>query len=112
MSLDYDALLYDPLYAAFGVAATLDLGTAGQFTLTVIDKTAGVLLDEGHGLSFVTTKPAACVRMSELAENDLTRASVKGAGIAFNNGTWTIVATQPKPNPSGDGELYLILQEV
>ena len=111
---DYESLLYAPIYdthIGFGVAAQLDLGTVGQFTLTVLDDTQGIMLDEGNGLSIGTVKPAATVRMSELATNSLTRAALKQGSIGFNNGNWTIIATQPKPNPKGDGELYLILEK-
>jgi hypothetical protein len=107
--IDYDAF-YAPLYAAFGVSAVLDLGTSGTFTLTVIDKTEGVMIEEGNNISIATVKPAAMVRMSELVSNNLTRAGLKQAPISFNGKSWVIVATQPKPNPAGDGELYLILQ--
>jgi hypothetical protein len=111
--IDYESLLYAPIYdlnTGFGVLANLDLGTSGQFTLTVLDDTQGIMLDEGNGLSIGTIKPAATVRISELAANSLTRASLKQGAISFNNGNWIIVATQPKPL-SGAGELYLILEK-
>jgi hypothetical protein len=115
MSLDYDSLLYTHTYdrdIGFGVQASLDLGTAGLFPdLTVIDKTAGVMIDEGNSLQLATVKVAALIRISELTENNLTRASIKQGKITFNNNSWTILATQPKPNPNGDGELYLILEK-
>lgn len=114
MAVDYDALLYDPLYdqdTGFGVPAFLDPGSTGEIGLTVIDKTEGVLLDEGRSLQVATVKPAAMVRMSELADKGILRAALKQRGIAFNNATWTIIATQPKPNPAGGGELYLILEK-
>jgi hypothetical protein len=109
--IDFDATLYASTYATFGVAATLDLGTSGSFTLTVIDKTAGVMLETGNNLSFGTTKPAALLRMSELAANSLTRDMLKGGAINFNGNNWTVTASQPKPNSSGAGELYLILEQ-
>lgn len=110
--IDFDGLLYAPLYDAFGVSAVItSVGGIVTEGLTVIDKTAGVAIDEGNGLSFATTKPAACIRASELTSKNLTRAGIKQSTIEFNGGAWTIIAIQPKPNPSGDGELYLILQE-
>src|SRR5690242_2297161 len=109
--IDYEAVLYDPIYSAFGTPASLTTVDGTIAELTVIDKTAGVLIDEGNGLSFATTKPAACVRISELAAADLTRSGIKRAAISFNGSDWEITATQPKPNPSGAGELYLILEE-
>jgi hypothetical protein len=112
MALDYDALLLDPIYDALGVDAVLDLGTAGTVELVVLDKTEGVLLESpNNGLQLATSKPAACVRVSELNANSLARADLKNLPIAFNGGSWKIVATQPKPVPTGSGELYLILQQ-
>jgi hypothetical protein len=70
MALDYDALLLDPIYDALGVDAVLDLGTAGTVDLVVLDKTEGVLLESpNNGLQLATSKPAACVRVSELTAN-------------------------------------------
>lgn len=113
--IDYAALLYGPLYdrdVGFGVAANLTTVDGVVFEdLTVIDKTEGVMIDEGNGLQLGTIKVAALIRVSELSANNLTRASIKQGRISFNNGDWTILATQPKPNPSGDGELYLILEK-
>lgn len=112
MTIDYDTILYGPIYSAFGVSASIT-SIEGIVTdgLTVIDKTEGVMIEEGNGISFATSKPAAVVRMSELTANDLTRAILKNATITFNGGEWKIVATQPKPNPAGAGELYLILED-
>ena len=40
MSIDYSALLYDPVYAELGVEATLTAaGTAGEVVITVLDET-------------------------------------------------------------------------
>ena len=108
--VDWDEFL-DDIYERRGIAASLDLGTAGTFDRTVINKTEGVLLEAGHGLSFATSKPAVCVRGSELNAKSIARAALDNASITFNSQTWKIVATQPKPKPSGAGELYLILQE-
>jgi hypothetical protein len=107
--IDFSALLLDPIYDELGVEASLE--AAGTVTLTVLDKTEGVILESPNGpLQMATAKPAACVRMSELETNEILREDLKGAAITFNGNTWKIVATQPKPVPSGVGELYLILQ--
>lgn len=110
--IDFGALLYDPIYAVLGVPALLTPSTdASEIPLTVIDKTEGVAIDEGNGISISTIKPAAMVRMSEITAKGMTRDDLKKGSICFNGHDWTIVATQPKPSPSGSGELYLILQE-
>lgn len=107
--IDFSALLLDPIYNELGVEAELEAG--GTVTLTVLDKTEGVMLESPNSpLQMATTKPSACVRMSELAANEIRREDLKNAAITFNGNTWRIVATQPKPVPSGAGELYLILQ--
>jgi hypothetical protein len=109
--MDIDGLLLDPIYNSdLGIEAVLDLGTAGTVTLTVLDKTDGVLLESANSpMVMASSKPAACVRVSELQANSLTRETIKGLPISFSGGTWTIRATQPK---SKGRELYLILQDV
>lgn len=112
MAIDIDTDLLDPIYDRIGVPATLDMGTAGgEIPLTVIDKRQGVLLESANNpLQVATSKPAACVRLSELAANSLTRETLRGLRIAFSGGSWIIKATQPKPK-GATGELYLILQD-
>jgi hypothetical protein len=111
--IDFGALLYDPIYAVLGVPALLTPATdASEIPLTVIDKTEGVVIDEGNSISISTIKPAAVVRMSEISAKGMVRADLKQGIIRFNSGNWTIVAIQPKPSPSGPGELYLILEAV
>lgn len=108
--IDFAGLLLDPIYDALGVCATLY--ASSTVTLTVLDKTEGVLLESANSpIGLATSKPAATVRLSELAANSLTRETIKGRLITFNGFTWVIKATQPKPVPSGPGELYLILQQ-
>lgn len=114
MAIDWDAQLLDPNYEALGIAAELDLGTAGQFDITVINSTQGEMVDTGRlhpGLMQAASKPAVCVRVSELTQKGIARTSLKGAGLAFNAASWKIGNTQPKPVPAGAGELILILQD-
>lgn len=111
--MDYQAVLYDPIYARLGVSATLTPLEPGlSVSLTVIDKTAGIAIDLGD-TSLQTVKPAAAVRMVELSENDLEPADVDGGTITFNGKTWTIKGFMPKPSPNGeaDGEVLLFLIE-
>src|SRR6266702_2017455 len=77
---DFSALLLDPIYDALGVEAELE--AAGTVTLTVLDKTEGVILESPNSpLQMATAKPAACVRMSELAANEILREDLKNAAI-------------------------------
>lgn len=111
--IDFDGLMLAPIYDAFGVDAVIKTADGATITLTVKDDTAGVMLEsQNGGFQTATSKPAACVRQSVLTENGLTRKSLSGATITFNGNDWKIVSTQPKPVPSGPGELYLILQSI
>ena len=48
MTIDYSALLYDPVYAELGVPATLTAaGTAGEVAITVIDDTRPKTITSG-----------------------------------------------------------------
>lgn len=116
--MDYASLLYDPVYSVLGVPATLTLEDERTFSVTVLDKTAGVEVggfqDNRERASYATVQtvlPAAVVRASEFAGIDL--ADLEDAALAFNGKTWRVKSYQPKPSPKGeaDGELYLLLSE-
>jgi hypothetical protein len=114
--LDFGALLYDPLYDSFGVAAVITpAGTgAGSASVTAIDHTAGVEVRSSHGSASIelgTVRPVADVRKYELAARGLTVADLDGATIALNGKTWRIKSYYPKGDPHGEdaGELRLIL---
>jgi hypothetical protein len=111
MPVDYESKLYGPKYDTFGVEGLLDPDATGPISLTVIDKTEGVLVQSNSGFSIGSSKPAALVRFSELSAKGLTRDNIKGRTIAFNAGSWVIKATEPKSNPAGLAELYLILEQ-
>ena len=115
MTIDYQALLLDPIYATIGVAAVITLDTdsdseAPTFDVTVIDKTGGVSLGD-HDSKVETLEPAACVRYSELTSNGLSPVDLDGASIEFNGSSWKIKSWPKRPVPSGarKGELLLIL---
>jgi hypothetical protein len=113
MGIDTQTLLLDPIYDSLGIDAVLDQGTAGTVDLVILDETQGVMLEsQAGGLQFGTQTPAACVRMSELTANGLTRESITGLVISFNGNDWKIVRTRPKPTQNSAGEVYLILQDV
>ncbi len=60
-----------------------------------------------------TIRPAAIIRMRELADRGLSRDDLEDALIELNGKLWRVKATMPKPAPTGeaDGELYLFLIE-
>lgn len=109
MPLDMQSLLYGPLYATWGVPATLTVGST-PYPVTVIDQTAGVQLAGTTELE--TMRPAAAIRVSDLEAFGITAAQLDGQSISFNGNSWTIVAWRPKPSPNGeaDGEYLLLLE--
>src|ERR1700761_7600061 len=94
---DYAGML-DALYDSLGIPATVD--ASGTVDLTIIDKTEGVVIDSTiANAHFGTSKPAACVRVSELDANSIAREDLKGLTLSFAGNDWKIVSTQPKPKP-------------
>ena len=110
--MDYQSLLYGPVYATLGVEATLTLDAtdAEPVTLTVLDKTAGVEL--GDKITISTILPAATVRVSELASNGVSIASLRLAMITFGGKDWAVMRHEYRPSPNGevDGEILLVLE--
>ena len=108
-----DDLLYRPLYNIFGTGAVIRCLYGASFTLQVIDRTSGVEVTEGSGIDVKTIRPAAVLRMRELAELGLMPTDLDGAALDLNGKLWRVKATMPKPAPTGeaDGELYLFLME-
>jgi hypothetical protein len=110
MSLDYDTQLLDPIYDIQGLPATFRSRDGDCADLVVLDKTAGVEIPDGP-LSLQISRPAACVRVTELTENKLDRSKMKNGRLTFGGVSWNVEATREKPVPGGKGELYLFLQE-
>jgi hypothetical protein len=112
--MDYQSLLYDPIYDVIGVEARL-VAAPGHppVTVTVIDKTAGLPLVGDGGMEIETVRPAAMVRVAELIARGLCREAIDGGTVAFSCKCWKIESSRPAPSPKGerDGELMLILSE-
>jgi hypothetical protein len=109
--------LLDPIYASLGVPATLTvLSITAPLSVTAIDDTAGVVIDQGK-LGLQTIHPAASLRRRELTSLGVTQTSeLIGGTISLRPGTadqadWRIESYASKPNPSGEtaGEVQLIL---
>ena len=111
--MDLAALVYNPLYATFGVDASIRCLYADTFDLRAIDCTSGIAVTEGSGIDVKTIRPAAVIRMRELNERGLSREDLEDAALELNGKLWRVKATMPKPAPTGeaDGELYLFLIE-
>lgn len=106
--MDWNAALYDPIYARLGVSAVLSVGS-DDFELTVIDKTSGELVDTGS-VGIQTIRPCADVRMSELV---IDPDALPDGTLAMNGKTWRIDHFAYRPGPGGEqsGEVRMILME-
>lgn len=104
---------YDGLYAsAIASVATLTTGDGEVYSLTVMDKTSGVLVEEGSGVQ--TIKPACDVRATELASKDIDRDTWNDSWITVNGKTRKVTHHEFRPSPVGEdhGEVRLFLTEV
>ena len=116
--MDWASLLYDPVYDVIGETAVILPGVGGAaVTVTALDKTAGVVVDDGNPRTVDTTiqtlTPAIAVRMADLTAAGLTRADLEGGAIEINGAIWHIKSSKPRPSPKGEagGELLLLLYE-
>jgi hypothetical protein len=115
MAIDYSALLYDPVYAAIGVPATMAVdGTAVD--ITVIDDTRPKLLPVLSGTQAAEVRsvgPGAFVRIYELAQNGIARVDYADALLAFNGRTWIVRSWELRGSPMGEdwGEVRFLLKE-
>jgi hypothetical protein len=110
MGLDWDANLLDPIYARMGFAANFVTREREPFDFVVLDKTAGVEIDQG-GLKLQAKQPAACVRVSELLAIGLDAGRLRGGRLTFAGNCWAVASVRPKPKPGSKGELFLFLEE-
>ncbi|TPN44870.1 hypothetical protein [Mesorhizobium sp. B1-1-7] len=119
--MDWQALLYAPIYATLGVEAVLTVACgdppiktgADGGPLLVLDKTASYVTGIGGRFQaeVMTVTPSAIVRAVDLVEID--REKLHDAELVFNGKTWLIDTFAPKPSPNGeaDGELLLFLKD-
>lgn len=109
--MDYQALLFDPIYSIQGVPAALLLANGTLLdSLTALDKTAGI--DVGGGdVQVQTIAPAAVLRVAELTARGVALDDLIKAKLLMNGNEWRVNSHRPKPSPKGqrDGEVYLIL---
>lgn len=117
MTIDYSALLYDPVYAEIGVPAVITVaGADGGAEITVIDDTRPKVLPIAPGggtpAEVHSVGPGAFARIPELAENGIARADYADAVLAFNGRTWIIRSWEIRGNPNGEdlGEVRFALK--
>lgn len=109
--IDYGALLFDPVYAELGVAATMN-----GVEITVIDDTRSKPLPSQAGsitAEVRSTGPGAFARVYELTGKGIERGSYRGATLSFNDKTWVVYSYdfRGSPNGVGAGEVLLLLKE-
>lgn len=113
MTVDYQALLYGPVYETFGQAATLLTVNGDEVSLMVCNKTAPSSF-VGHGIEFQAFRPTALVLMSQILAANLTPIDdIQGGELTMDGKTWSIKSFEYVPSPVGidDGELRLILKD-
>lgn len=116
MTIDYGAVLYDPVYAEIGVPAVMTVTGADTGTdITVIDDTRPKTLPmaPGSGAEVRTVSPGAFARIPELAGKGIERANYDQAVLAFNGRTWSVRSWEVRGSPMGEdlGEVRFLLQE-
>ena len=87
--IDFDALVFGPVYDAFGQSAVLTIGSS-SYDLVVIDNTKGVTVDEGTAIGIQTVHPAADVRRSALVNLGIDFGDLVDGEVAFSDTTWRI----------------------
>jgi hypothetical protein len=110
MSLDYGALLYDPVYTEIGVSAVFISGEI-EASLTVIDDTRPKVLPAGPA-EVRSMGPGAFVRIPELDANGITRNDWQDAVLSFNGKDWTVRSYELRGSPNGEdqGEVRFLLR--
>jgi hypothetical protein len=109
MTPDYQTVLYNPIYDAVAVEATLESSGGSVVTIAVVDKTAGVALSDRMNVESI--RPVARVRTAELVANGIEMTDLPNSQISFNGASWRIKAYRQMPAPTGEmtGETMLIL---
>ena len=107
--IDYQTVLYDPIYEALGVPATLISAGGATASISVIDKTTGVALSDRMNVESI--RPVARVRTAELVSAGIAAGDLPESQLSFNGATWRVKAARLMPAPTGQttGETMLIL---
>ncbi len=103
--IDFDALVFGPIYSTFGQPAVLTIGST-SYDVVVIDNTKGVTVDEAGSIGVQTIRPAADVRRSVLVRLGIAARDLVDGEVEFNETAWRIKSVLENGN-----ELRLILIE-
>ena len=87
--LDFDALVFGPVYDVFGQPAVLTI-SSGQYDVVVIDHTRGVTVEEGGMVGVQTVRPAADLRRSALTRQGIAVKDLLDGDLRFDGVSWQI----------------------
>lgn len=106
---DFDSLRLGAIYAALGADTVITLRDGREETFSIIDKTAGVSVPVGD-LSANSVKPAAAVRMIELADKSVSLDDVRDGQIDLNGKRWRIKDYLLRPGIGGEAKGEALLE--
>lgn len=111
MAIDYQSLLYDPIYQTLGIEVTLTTADDQELSLTALNLTKPSTYT-GFGVDFQAFQPAVKIRMSELSGLSL-QDDILGGELLMDGETWEIKSYERNASPNGnsDGELRLLLSK-
>lgn len=111
MAIDFDAVLFGPVYGVLAVGIALTLSDTSEMELRGIDKTSGVEVGQA-GVDVQTVRPAAIVRGADLVAAGVEPDELLEATAIINGASWRVVShiLRQSPNGQADGEVYLLLQ--
>ena len=108
MTIDFAGLIDGPAYETFGVEALISPVNKPAFTPIVLAKTVEVEEAGASGVVVPTLRPAADLRLADLAAAGVTRQDLAKAEVVFGGVTYRVDATMPLANSR---ELRLLLIE-
>jgi hypothetical protein len=116
MTVDYAALLYDPVYAEIGVPAIMTAAGDTGVDITVIDDTRPKVLPISAGTQAAEVRsvgPGAFARIYELIQKGIARADYADALLVFNGRSWIVRSWELRGSPMGEdsGEVRFLLKE-
>jgi hypothetical protein len=113
VTVDYSALLYDPVYHELGVEAQFINGEF-EVSLLVIDDTRPKILPAGSAVEVRSVGPGAFVRIPELERNGISRGDWMDASLSFNGRSWIVRSYELRGSPNGEdvGEVRFFLKAV
>ena len=87
--IDFDPLVFAPVYDTFGKPAVLLIGQTSYY-VAVIDNTKGVTVEDSNIVGVQTVRPAADVRRSVLDSLGIALDVLVDGALTFDSTTWRI----------------------